>query len=529
MHPDGLGGRKQTFPQTIPEAIISIDSYIDDRIKKDSSSFVNLSSVLNDKDLMDCSDIIQFMIDSNPNRTLFIPDGTFRTKKTIRINNGCNLLFSRDAEILATSTMESVISVGSDITDSIHEKFIVGGRINANNYADIGVEVSNFINFYVRDTKIENYLKRGLVTGNHDRKNFKSYEFQGEHIYFYNEKSYVGIEDNVACVLNSTDGYLSNIVSVNATIGFKIYGGGNVLLNCHPWVTHKTRLNKSVGFIISAATSLIRPYADSVATAFKIYSQTIIDSPKYYVNPTYKPTVQTKIFELDKYWGRLICNNYNFEGIQSPFKTILMDDDLYTNNVEFGVGNVSNIDNVPMYIQNKNTNSFMSLARNKDDFVNYKFSTVKVKKANTFGNQIIRYSVINSNDSGTLTPTPIEDFELMIRGFIRSDKPKTSSNLIVNAFCNNIDRFAVRVDDTSDQEYVLIHLYYIFYKSYYDYIIFGIDKIFGNMEIFSNPLVSQQPSNRYLLGKNILMFDKSNGKLEETIPDLSKKITITQK
>ena len=186
----------------------------------------------------DVSDIIQRIIDDNPNRTLFFPDGTYLISKPVNTpadpKKSVSLQLSNYAIIKAAdgwSHEEAMIRLGgkdpfNSITIPGSNYYLDGGIIDGNGVAT-GISIDSGRETVIRNTSIKNVkvgiqINRGANSGSSDS------DIHDVNIVGNMQPDCIGV------VLIGYDNTLTNMRIGGVHIGVKVSSGGNSLRNIHP-------------------------------------------------------------------------------------------------------------------------------------------------------------------------------------------------------------------------------------------------------------------------------------------------------
>ena len=203
-----------------------------------SKGYVVVTDYLKADGKKDVSDILQKIIDSNPNRTLFFPDGTYLISKPINTpadpTKSVSLKLSGFAIIKAAegwSHEEAMIRLGGkDPYNTIKipgsNYYFEGGIIDGSGVAT-GISIDSGRETAIRNTSIKNVkigiqINRGANSGSSDS-DIRDVNIVG------NEQP-----DCIGVVLIGYDNTLSNMRIGGVHIGVKLCSGGNSLRNIHP-------------------------------------------------------------------------------------------------------------------------------------------------------------------------------------------------------------------------------------------------------------------------------------------------------
>ena len=189
----------------------------------------------------DVSAAIQKIIDSNPNRTLYFPDGIYLISNPICTpadpTKSVSLQLSNYATIKAMdgwSHEEAMIRLGGkDPYNSIYingsNYYLDGGIIDGNGKA-VGVSVDSGRETVIRNSSMKNVkigilIKRGANNGSSDCD--------------IHDVNIVGnkADDSIGVLVIGYDNTFSNMRIAAVHCGFKLRSGGNSLRNIHPLYT----------------------------------------------------------------------------------------------------------------------------------------------------------------------------------------------------------------------------------------------------------------------------------------------------
>ena len=224
----------------------------------------------------DVSDDIQKIIDSNPNRTLFFPDGVYLICKPICTpadpRKSVALELSNFAVIKAQKEWaheEAMIRLGgkdpfNNITTPGSNYYLQGGVIDGSGVAK-GVSIDSGRETSIRNTSIKNvslglHVKHGANSGSSDADIFNV------NITGNNSPDCIGV------LVEGFDNTFTNMRIGGVQIGFLIRSEANVLRNIHPLYYSKPEQHAtSCGFIDERQNNWYDfCYSDEFAVGFKI-------------------------------------------------------------------------------------------------------------------------------------------------------------------------------------------------------------------------------------------------------------------
>lgn len=201
----------------------------------------------------DVSDALQKLIDNNPNRTIFFPDGIYLLSKPILTpahpERSVSLKLSDFAVLKASpdwTEKEAVVRLGAshpanDIYTIGSNYSFSGGVVDGSDLAD-GISIDGGRETVVRDVSIKHtrigiHIKRGANSGSSDA------DISGVNIIG------TGKTDSVGVLLEGYDNTLTNMRIAKVFIGVHLCSAGNSLRNIHPLYTcDYTDYQSSCGF-----------------------------------------------------------------------------------------------------------------------------------------------------------------------------------------------------------------------------------------------------------------------------------------
>lgn len=243
-----------TFPLT--DAIINVANYV----KNDGS--------------VDVADGIQALIDSNPNRTLYFPDGTYLISHPIMTpaepTLSVSLSLSPYAVLKASddwSSEEAMVRLGethraNDIRTNGSNYYFTGGIIDGNMIAN-GISIdggreTSIHDVSIKHTKIGIHIKKGANNNSNDADIF------GVNIIGNRTVESVGV------LIEGSDNSLTNMRIADVYIGVKLLGSGTIMRNIHPLYTcDYTDYKDSCGFYDNTGDNWYATcYSDHFAIGF---------------------------------------------------------------------------------------------------------------------------------------------------------------------------------------------------------------------------------------------------------------------
>ena len=218
---------------------------------------------------------IQAVIDNNPNRTIYFPDGEYLVSSSVLTpadpKLSVDLQLSNYAVIKAAENFEgeAVIRLGgkdayNSVTVNGSNYSLTGGIIDGSGIAD-GVSIDSG-----RETKIQNVSIKHTVVGLHIKYGANSGSSDAD----ISDINIIGndTKDAVGMLIEGYDNTFTNIRIGHIYIGVIMKSGGNALTNIHPlfWAGWENSPG-SVGFIDESSNNLYTYcYSDQFETCFKI-------------------------------------------------------------------------------------------------------------------------------------------------------------------------------------------------------------------------------------------------------------------
>ncbi len=223
----------------------------------------------------DVADDIQKVIDENPNRSIYFPDGTYVLSHSLLTSanpkNSVSLYLTDYAVLKATSDFKSGTALvnlgGKEAYNNVRlvgsNYGIYGGVLDCNGVAN-GVEISSGRETKVQNVSIKNcvegiWISHGANSGSADA-DISNCNIQGTA-----RKNSVGIR------ISAADNSVSNVRIGRCATGVITEAGGNLLSNVHPLFAMGGNYASGIGFLEkSSGNTFYRCYSDQFATAFMI-------------------------------------------------------------------------------------------------------------------------------------------------------------------------------------------------------------------------------------------------------------------
>ena len=278
-------------------------------INFEDAGYVMVTDYLKPDTGADVSDAIQKLIDENPNRTLYFPDGVYLLSKPITTSadpaKTVSFKLSNFAHFKAMDSWETrrepLFKLGAtDMTDEFasvaYHYSLEGGILDGSDKAD-AIWVMGAGNVSIRYSSIKN-----TVVGIHVKATDEDHNGPTADVHTVNIVG-SGTEDSYGVILDTNDNTLTNMRIASNLIAIKLTGSDNFLRNLHPLFIFESALNneavyrKSVSFYdVGKQNFYDNCYNDQFATGFYFGKDTasIMDccfnywySEKYAVHNSY--------------------------------------------------------------------------------------------------------------------------------------------------------------------------------------------------------------------------------------------------
>ncbi len=225
----------------------------------------------------DASDAIQKIIDDNPNKTIFFPDGEYVLAKPICTpadpRKSVSLSLSNYAVLKAAdswSDPEAMVRLGAihkanDIDTNGSNYYFEGGIVDggdlANGICIEGGRETRVANVSIKNTVIGLHLKNGANSASADA-DILNVNIVGR-----------GTVDSVGVLVEACDNTFTNMRIASVQIGVKLMRSANCLRNIHPLYIYEKALEgtyaDSIGFLdMGGANWYDFCYSDQFATGF---------------------------------------------------------------------------------------------------------------------------------------------------------------------------------------------------------------------------------------------------------------------
>ncbi len=221
----------------------------------------------------DVADMLQALIDANPNRTIYFPDGVYLISHPIYTpadpQKSVDLQLSNYAVIRATSDFEGealVILGGKDAKNDTHtvgsnyalEGGILDGSGKTNGVVIAGGRETAIRQVSIKHTIVGIHVKYGANSGSSDAD--------------INDVNIIGTggTDSVGVIVEGWDNTFTNMRIGNVFIGFYLKTSANCLTNIHPlYYSDYTDFGNSAGFVDEGGNNIYNfCYSDQFANAF---------------------------------------------------------------------------------------------------------------------------------------------------------------------------------------------------------------------------------------------------------------------
>ncbi len=221
----------------------------------------------------DVADELQALIDANPNRTIYFPDGVYLISHPIYTpadpRKSVDLQLSNYAIIRATSDFEGealVMLGGKDAKNDTHtvgSNYALEGGILDGSGVTNGVVIAGG-----RETAIRQVSIKHTVVGIHIKYGANSGSSDAD----INDVNIIGTggTDSIGVVVEGWDNTFTNMRIGNVFIGFHIKTSANCLTNIHPlYYSDYTDYENSAGFLDEGGNNIYNfCYSDQFCNAF---------------------------------------------------------------------------------------------------------------------------------------------------------------------------------------------------------------------------------------------------------------------
>ena len=257
---------------------------------------------------------------------LTVPGGNYTLSHTVFVTNLCSVEMSPGARIKAVAEMDWMFKIDQrwqyypksapkDVQPEIYNLSFRGGTLDADGKASC-LAVDNYRHFTLENSTFLNARRYGVAIETEGL----GYEMVARNLYF---KTLVrGLAGNTAIFTCGGDSQYTDIIIVDYTVGFHVFGGGaNRLTRVHVWggpVGHPAKkgevpemLRDSVCFRIEGGSTILRDcYADTGAVGFWNTGRTTQMFGCLYFNNTGFGLKDVTVLRQDG--GSLWCEGCNF-------------------------------------------------------------------------------------------------------------------------------------------------------------------------------------------------------------------------
>lgn len=254
----------------------------------------------------DDAKIIQKIINTCPNHTIYFPSSKYLINNKISISNALdkivNIECSKNAYFFSNSNIECFFEYGN--TDRVNNfgrglvrNFITGGYFDCAN-ANYGIIVDSRTTLpYIANMNFIHVKNVGLYLRKDTSYISGDCLVENINVTGYNSIAENNIETK-GVLVESYDNELNNIRVQACVIGLQISGGGNKIYNAHPLLVStramtKEEMEKTIGFLINCPGGVWNEftccYSDSMNTGFKVTSYSTIRIINSYMNTYVTP------------------------------------------------------------------------------------------------------------------------------------------------------------------------------------------------------------------------------------------------
>lgn len=280
-----------------------------------SKNIINAADYLANDGSVCVADALQKLIDENPNRTIYFPDGVYLLSHPVMTPAEPKLsvsLFLSPYAILRASddwrSDEAMIRLGethraNDIRTVGSNYYFTGGVIDGNGVAsgisiDGGRETS-IHDVSIKHTRIGIHIKHGANSNSSDADIFAV--------------NIVGTRkpDSIGVLIEGSDNSLTNMRIADVQIGVKLLGSGNIMRNIHPLYTlDYTDYEHSYGFFDNTGDNWYATcYSDHFSVGFYMTKRVRFNRYDSCVSWWYSPREIAHIgFESEGKFNGLVMN-----------------------------------------------------------------------------------------------------------------------------------------------------------------------------------------------------------------------------
>lgn len=225
----------------------------------------------------DVSSALQKLIDRNPGRTLYFPDGVYLLSRPILTSahpqKSVNLLLSNYAVLKAGAAWAggAMVRLGArdeylSVAINASNYGMTGGIVDGSDVAD-GISIESRGEMKVHDVSIKHtrigiHLKHAPNSGSLDA------DISDVNIVGNNTAEAIGV------LVDANDNTFTNMRIARINKGFVIKGGGNSLRNIHPLYAFKKKdkdYSQSAAFVVEASNNFFSfCYSDQMGTGYRL-------------------------------------------------------------------------------------------------------------------------------------------------------------------------------------------------------------------------------------------------------------------
>lgn len=221
----------------------------------------------------DVADDLQALIDANPNRTIYFPDGVYLISHPISTpadpRKSVDLQLSNYAVIRATSDFEGEALIRLGGKDAKNDTHTVGSNYSLTGGILDGSSVTNGATIESgRETAIREVSMKNVIVGIHVKYGANSGSSDAD----INDVNIIGTggTNSIGVIVEGWDNTFTNMRIGNVFIGFHIKTSANALTNIHPlYYSDYTDYENSAGFYDEGGNNIYNfCYSDQFCNAF---------------------------------------------------------------------------------------------------------------------------------------------------------------------------------------------------------------------------------------------------------------------
>lgn len=244
-------------------------------VRKSSKAYIVATDYMKADGKTDVTEAIQKIIDNNPNRTIYFPDGVYLISKSILTpadpKKSVSLVLDNYARFQAVGDWSeggAVVRLGAtypanDINTVGSNYGLTGGIIDGGGFAD-GISIdggreTKVQNVSIKHTQIGLHVKFGANGGSSDA------DIMNVNIVGNNKSNSIGL------LVEGYDNTFTNMRIASVNMGVQIKSGGNSLKNIHPLFIdgEGQKYESSIGFSVEGWNNWLNfCYSDQFSTGF---------------------------------------------------------------------------------------------------------------------------------------------------------------------------------------------------------------------------------------------------------------------